>query len=295
MKHQLQTFSGVDVSWYEAGRDDATPVVMLHGGGLTGATWTRTCNALGDSYRCLAPDLRGHGDAGWESSGHYTLSGHTADLADLLSRHQVHRPHLVGMSLGGQVALHAVLHGLDVTTLTLVDVGPRMVPFGGVHIRGLMNVEGFDTFEAAVDAAARVSPRRSRESLAAGLRRGLRRADDGRWTWKWDRRRLASRDDRAAQAAALWPLVGQLSCPLLVVRGADSELFSDQLARELVEEADGENSPARLVTVAEAGHAVQSAQPVALASALVDFWDLYPYTNPAGRPNPGLHEIRASS
>ena len=44
---------------------DGPPLVMLHG--LTGHahTWDHTAAALGDRYRVLALDQRGHGDSGW--------------------------------------------------------------------------------------------------------------------------------------------------------------------------------------------------------------------------------------
>jgi pimeloyl-ACP methyl ester carboxylesterase len=87
----------------ERGRAGAASIVFLHGGGLPGWTWEPVLGLLPE-YRCLVPDLPSHGgsrDHPWES-----LSA-TAELIAALIRERAPggRSHLVGVSLGGQLAL----------------------------------------------------------------------------------------------------------------------------------------------------------------------------------------------
>jgi pimeloyl-ACP methyl ester carboxylesterase len=272
VNHRHENIDGVDVSYYTMGEHTAPAVVLLHGGGQTAATWRRVGSALAHRYYCVAPDLRGHGDTAWHPEGCYNLAGYAHDLRRLLDHLDIHRPHLVGMSLGGQTSLYAACHGLDLASLTLVDVGPRLVPAGGARITEFLGVTSYPSFEAALDRAAEFSPQRTRESLAESLVRSMRQQADGRWTWKWDPRRAASRADRAKQAELLWSLLGRITCPVLVVRGAESPLFSADLARDFRDTLEASGVAARIVTVPGAGHAVQTDQPAKLAEIVDDFF-----------------------
>lgn len=50
----------------------AHPVVLLHGGGQTRHSWTKTAADLGaQNWYALTVDLRGHGDSGWSPDGAY--------------------------------------------------------------------------------------------------------------------------------------------------------------------------------------------------------------------------------
>lgn len=242
-------------------------VVMLHGGALMGSTWHRVCERL-PGYQCFAPDMRGHGDSAWGPADGYDLGGFAADLRAIVASYDLDRPHLVGMSLGGQSALHAVCHGLAVRSLCLVDVGPFLARRGARAINAFVDQVEYPSFDDAVEAAARFNPRRSRESLAASLNRSMRETAAGRWTWKWDPARLPTRGARADQAEALWPLLDRVQCPTLVVRGEESPVFTAELAEAFVAALpDG-----RGACVPGAGHAVQSDQPDRLATLLGVFW-----------------------
>src|SRR5438552_15884787 len=61
-----------------------TPVLFLHGGGLTAHTWDLVCLALRSEYRCLALDLRGHGDSEWSPEMDYGLEAHRDDVDALI-------------------------------------------------------------------------------------------------------------------------------------------------------------------------------------------------------------------
>jgi 2-succinyl-6-hydroxy-2,4-cyclohexadiene-1-carboxylate synthase len=77
-----------------------TTLLLLHGFTNTGAGWDEVIADLGESYRPLAPDLRGHGRAA--DARPVTLSAVIGDLAALAPG----PCHLCGYSMGGRVALH---------------------------------------------------------------------------------------------------------------------------------------------------------------------------------------------
>jgi pimeloyl-ACP methyl ester carboxylesterase len=248
-------------------------VVFLHGGGLTAHTWDLVCLALRPAYRCLAIDLRGHGDSEWSPNMRYEIDDHVADLTGFVAELGLDGFALVGMSLGGGASMvYAAGAGDRLTGLCLVDVGPRVQPAGTRRIREfMMEPDELASVEDFVDRAIKFNPARDRELLRRSLLYNLHQLPDGTWTWKYDRRHrgpsaFESAEQRLAQ---LSDSVGQIRCSTLVVRGERSDVFSAADAEELARSLpDG-----RAVTVAGAGHTVQGDNPKGLLEVLEPFLD----------------------
>jgi pimeloyl-ACP methyl ester carboxylesterase len=261
--------AGLGINYLETGDPAGEPVLLLHGGGLTAYTWLPTVQRLAAGLRCVMPDLQGHGDSDWTPDGRYTLRAHADGIAAFLKELGISRCIVVGMSLGGQVAMRLAADGYELRALALVDVGPTTVPRAGAGIESFMRVHTYPSLEDALDAAQRFSPHRTRASLRNSLSRNMVAQPDGHWSWKWDPRRRETLDIRRSEAAGLWDQLPGITCPVLIVRGADSDVFSPELAARTA----GAFDDARLVTIPDAGHTVQGDNPDALANALSDFID----------------------
>ena len=270
MRQEFVQLSDIRLSVRVDGEPGLPAVVLLHGGGLMGTNWTPVVRRLSERYLCIAPDMRGHGDSDWDGERRYDLSDYDDDLTRLVRHYGLTRPRLVGMSLGGQVALHAVCHGLDVESLTLVDVGPKIVP--NQNIRDFLGIQSYPSFDAALERAAQYNSQRSRESLATSLRRSMRQRPDGSWIWKWDPSRLTSRDNRHAEAENLWPLLSSIRVPVLLVRGDNSPVLPAPLAEEFFAELRRVGVDAEFATVPGAGHNVQTEQADQLTALLDAFF-----------------------
>jgi pimeloyl-ACP methyl ester carboxylesterase len=79
-------------------------VVLIHGMINSSRHWQVVAEKLSGSYRVVAPDLIGHGDAA-TPRGDYSLGAHAASIRDLLTTIGVERATIVGHSLGGGVAM----------------------------------------------------------------------------------------------------------------------------------------------------------------------------------------------
>ncbi len=256
---------------------NAPDILFLHGGGLTAHTWDLVCMQLRDQYRCLAPDLRGHGDSEWSPELDYHPSTMARDTEGFVAAMGLQKFILVGMSMGGLTSLHyAGRHAANLRALVIVDVGPDLNTEGGRRIQDFIKEgETIGGIEELVERAMRFNPLRSPELLRRSLLLNLRERPDGEWIWKYDRRRYTLREeeqqrgiDRMAEdSKALWNVIPRISCPALIVRGGESDVFTDANAKKLV----GALPEAELVVVPGAGHTVQGDQPVALAEALADF------------------------
>lgn len=103
----------------------ADPVVLLHGLGCDWRHWSRQIGWLAHTRRVVAPDLRGgSGLTRWHRPG-WTTRDMAADVFAVVAALGLCRPALVGISMGGTVALrYALDHPTDLSRLVLVDSFP---------------------------------------------------------------------------------------------------------------------------------------------------------------------------
>jgi 3-oxoadipate enol-lactonase len=118
--------NGADL-WYEvAGRGDA--LILIHGFSVSAAMWDAQMPALSPRFRVVRYDLRGHGRSGAPTPQHDAVG----DLAGLMDRLDVRRAHLVGMSMGGEIAVDfALIHPDRVHSITLIGGLVSGFPYSG--------------------------------------------------------------------------------------------------------------------------------------------------------------------
>ena len=80
------------------------PLVFIHGYPFNRSLWTEQIPALSNSYRIIAPDLRGFGDSD-ASQDPSTMNRLAADVALLMDHLEIPRATICGLSMGGYVAL----------------------------------------------------------------------------------------------------------------------------------------------------------------------------------------------
>jgi pimeloyl-ACP methyl ester carboxylesterase len=262
---------GMRLHFLDWGTAGSPPVLFLHGGGLTARTWDLVCLALRPRAQCFALDQRGHGDSEWSPGMDYDPEAHVGDLEALIARLRLDRPVLVGQSMGAVHSLYyAARHADEVAGLVLVDMTPDVQAKAAERIFDFVTAPAeLDSVEEFVKRAMEFNPRRDPRLLRRSLLHNLRRLPDGRWTWKYDRRRMTRERLEAfrERIADLWELLDAVTCPTLVVRGERSEAVTPISAKGLAEALpDGQ-----WATVADAGHTVQGDNPRGLAEVLEPF------------------------
>ncbi|MCW2592618.1 MAG: putative esterase, partial [Mycobacterium sp.] len=99
------------------------PIVFVHGATATGEfEWGTLAASLGSEYRCILPDIRGHGRSEAASAAH-TGEAVCADLHHLIGLLELGRPHVVGFSYGAEIALMLELSAPG-TARSLVLISP---------------------------------------------------------------------------------------------------------------------------------------------------------------------------
>ena len=151
----VTTTDGVEIFYKDWGPRDAQPLVFHHGWPLSSDDWdAQLLYFLGNGYRVVAHDRRGHGRSSQVSDGH-DMDHYAADASAVVEhldlKNAVHVGHSTG---GGEVARYVAKYGQPqgrVAKAVLVSsVPPLMVKTkenpGGTPI------EVFDNFRAALAA-----------------------------------------------------------------------------------------------------------------------------------------------
>ncbi|MBM4245886.1 MAG: alpha/beta hydrolase [Deltaproteobacteria bacterium] len=266
---------------YSRWQGGGAPIVVLHGGGQTRHAWEESCGHLGDlGYDVTALDLRGHGESEWAPNQEYGLMHFTADVVAVLPQLGHPRAALLGFSLGGLVSLYLTSRHPELcTALMLVDVAPRLETNGVRRIRDFMTRhESFGSLDEVVAALREYNPNRPPDSIRPeSLERNLRQRPDGRWEWHYDRYFRTPVTDTADGAyrsrimglshEELVAAARTVRVPTLVVRGATSDVLSEDGVRELLETIPH----AEAATVERAGHQVAGDRNDAFLVALTPF------------------------
>lgn len=269
--HRQMVANGVRLHVLDWGPDDAAPLLFLHGGGLSAHSWDLVCAVLSRAHRCLAVDLRGHGDSEWPADADYRIKAVATDVAELASQLCATPPVVVGLSSGGVAAIHALGHGIvHARGLVVVDISPDLHIERSRHIREFVqDDEERDSVDAFVQRAREFNSRRPEDLLRRSLVRDVRRLPNGRWTWKADPRRMRNADfaEMEQEQVALWRVVPRITCPALVIRGERSQLFFPEDAERMRQALPH----GRVAVVRDAGHIVHRDNPRGFLEVLSPF------------------------
>lgn len=235
-------------------KPNAPDLVLLHGFTGHARSWDAFAEAMTDRYRVLALDQRGHGETAWAPDGAYGTDEMVADLVAFVRALELDRFTLLGLSMGGAVAMHyAGGRPPELAALVIVDIGPAIETAGAQRIQ--TGVRANDVFASRDEAFAAARAGNARPPEAHHRHRvdhSLMRTEDGRWTYRYDRamRRGGGRPPRDPDSG--WRALAQVNVPTLVIRGELSDILSSAMAERMIETIPD----ARLALVKGSGHSV---------------------------------------
>ncbi|MFY9326688.1 MAG: alpha/beta hydrolase [Georgfuchsia sp.] len=269
--HFWKGFGGLKIAGDSWGDPNGPLVLLLHGGGQTRHAWKGTGERLGAAgYFVVAFDARGHGDSDWAADGNYGQDAMVQDLNCVVAALGNRRPVLVGASMGGGTSLVAIGEDhVDATALVLVDIAPSIDQGGFGNIEAFMRQkpEGFVSLDEVAEAIGKYQPHRKRPRNLDGLAKNVRLAADGKYKWHWDplfrtgKFPLKHRRDRLDACAA------RLTLPTLLVRGALSDLLTEDGARAFLKLCPH----SEYANVADAAHMVAGDRNDIFGNAVVEF------------------------
>ncbi|MEV5962483.1 alpha/beta hydrolase [Kribbella sp. NPDC051952] len=241
---------------YEDAGGDGTPVVALHGTFGRGLTFAAVATRLLPDYRVIGPDLRGHGLS--DRGGDFSREAFVRDVADFIQERELAPALVIGHSLGGVTAYQLAARHPDLVRAVVVEDIGAVTDTTQVE-QPVLDVTGWPRrFVRRADAigffAATPAPEYFLESVAG----------NGELLFDLD-------DMMAVQhgnAGSWWDDWQSVSCPVLLLRAANSFLLSTDLAAEMVRRRPG----TELVAFAGAGHWIHREAPDDYAEVVRGFF-----------------------
>jgi pimeloyl-ACP methyl ester carboxylesterase len=261
-------------------RGHGRPLVLVHGVTLQAEAWAPLLHLLGDRFRVVAIDVRGHGRSTPGSGGIGRLRA-ADDLAQLLEQLDLHDAVVMGHSMGGMILGELCRHHKDV-----VDERVAGLVFMSTAVSELLR--------PAVAPAVLAGAGRLRQRVESGKRVPRLIKDDDR-SLLVTRSAFGTRPSgvAVAQAARLGAAVDQryylplwidlldydgtsaldtVEQPAMVLVGSRDTLTPVSSARRIAEHlADGE-----LHVLPGAGHQLMQERPREVAELVADFADRLP-------------------
>ena len=218
-------------------------LVCVHGVSRQGRDFDVLAGAMKGEFRVVCPDVvgRGESDRLADPVG-YALPNYVADMVTLLARLNAKSVAWVGTSMGGLIGMGlAAQPGSPIGRLVVNDIGPAIDAAGLVRIGGYLGQPlTWATEDEAADYLLTISQGfgpHSREQWLQ-LTRPMLRKDGERLRLHYDPAiavpmRAFTAEMAAAGQAALWAAFDMIRCPMLLLRGTDSDLLSRATAEEM--------------------------------------------------------------
>ena len=237
-------------------------VVFLHGIGGNRTFWRDQLAAFAPHFRAAAWDARGYGLSD-DYEGPLEFGDFAADLLRVLDHFGCERAHVVGLSMGGMIAMdfHA-RHPDRVATLTICDSTPGLGDVPPEQLREFIRsrqeplLAGKEPKDIAPAVARSLVGRSAPESAYRRLVEGME----------------ALHKDSYLKAIEAAGMVGnfaleRIRVPTHVVVGDEDVLTPPDVSRRMAERIPG----ARLTILAGAGHISNVEQPAAFDEAVLSF------------------------
>ena len=264
------------VAYVDVGSGPET-LILIHGLASNLGFWRENIDDLAARYRVIAVDLPGYGRSQKSAAYPYTLSFQAETIVRLIETLDLDHVTLVGLSMGGQIAMVTALRFPDhVDRLVLVDpAGIEAFDAGeGAWLRGVYSIEGI-----------RLTPE---DAVRRNLALNFDEWDD-RYEWMVEERvRLAKSEEFDLFADAVIKSVGamidepttpyleRITQPTLIVYGDNDGLIPNPYlhpgrAADVFAEADARIPRSTLVAIPDAGHLSMLEQPEAFARIVLDW------------------------
>ena len=244
--------NGIEIEYQDGGL--GSPVLLGHGYSATGRMWDGQRAALGDHYRVVSWDMRGHGQTeSPKDPAQYSTALIVADMRALLRHCGIERAVVGGLSLGGYVSLAFHLaHPEMVRALVICDSGP-----------GYRNAEARAAWNTRAHERAAELESKGLDALA-GRSREMREAMGHHASAQGLAH--AARGMLAQEGSEVIDSLGSIRVPTLVIVGDQDQPFlapCEYMAKKI--------PGARLEVIPNAGHSSNLDQPAIFNRVLSSF------------------------
>ncbi|KJS38275.1 MAG: alpha/beta hydrolase [Rhodospirillaceae bacterium BRH_c57] len=233
------------VYWEWGNPHNKNVVVCVHGLTRNGRDFDWLARALSDRYKVICPDVLGRGQSDWlDDPMGYSYAYYLADMATLIARTGAEQIDWVGTSMGGLIGMMlAASDNSPIRRLVLNDIGP-FIPEAALE--RLKEYVGKDPTFPNQDEAEKYlrtvhAPfgALTDEQWKHLTQNGMRLREDGLLSPAYDPAIADPLKAQPPQDVVLWPVWDAVTCPALILRGADSDLLLPETVGEMRKRGPG--------------------------------------------------------
>ena len=232
-------------------------LLCVHGLTRNGCDFDTIAEALSAHYRVVCPDMPGRGRSDYLAvPADYDARVYLTDLAALIARLDVEALDWLDTSMGGILGvLMAAQPSNPIRRLVVNDVGPLLPKAAADRIISYVGLDpSFPSLEAMETALRQIyavfGPLSDAQMRKLTID-SARRKPDGSYGFAYDPHIADAFKATPPEGVDLWPVWEAVKCPLLLLRGA----VSDVLPREVADEVVRRIPQAKLIEFASIGHA----------------------------------------
>jgi pimeloyl-ACP methyl ester carboxylesterase len=231
-------------------------IICVHGLTRNGRDFDHLAAVLQDHARVICPDIVGRGLS--DPLGNpedYALPTYVAHMLQMLDKLSLGEVDWVGTSMGGLIGMGVAASGAPIRRLVLNDIGP-FIPKAALerinmYLGMSLSFASLEALEAHLrEIHAGFGPLSDAEWRHLAEHSASRR-EDGTFRLSYDQRLGEPMKRGPIEDVDLWPVWDQISCPVLVLRGAESDLLLAETAEEMTRRGPG----AEIIQIDGTGHA----------------------------------------
>lgn len=225
--------------WGEA--HNGNVLICVHGLARRGRDFDAFATALEDVYRVACPDLPGRGDSHWlPVAADYQPATYLQDMAAMIARMGAEQVDWVGTSLGGLLGMMlAAQPNTPIRKLVVNDIG------GFIDLPALQRIAGYVGADPEFDDVAGL------EAYLRDIYKPFGVLTDAQWRHlaevsvrrdptsdkvrlHYDPRLAEPFKEGFSEPVELWPVWDNVNCPVLILRGEESDILSKDTAEEML-------------------------------------------------------------
>ena len=237
--------------------DNPNVLICVHGLTRNGRDFDVLAAAMQDRYRVICPDVVGRGESQWLShAADYSYPQYLADMNALIARLNVETVHWVGTSMGGLIGMMlAGQPNTPIRRLVMNDVGP-FIPKASLerlaqYVGRAPTMESVDDVEQYLRVVMAPFGKLTDAQWRHMAQHSSKQTPNGNFVLHYDLGIADVFKGAVMQDVNLWMFWQSVICPVLVIRGAESDL----LLRETVEQMKALRSNVSSIEIPNTGHA----------------------------------------
>lgn len=221
--------------------DNRRVVVCAHGLTRNGRDFDYLANALAADYRVICPDVPGRGASDWlEAKEDYGYPLYCSSMAALIAHLRADQVDWVGTSMGGLIGMMLAYQSkTPIRRLIVNDVGPFIPKAAleriGAYVGSSPRFASIDEVEAYMRQIYASFGTLSDEQWRHIAVHSVAESGDEGYVRSYDPAIAAPFQTGPIEDVDLWPVWDNISCPTLILRGADSDLLLRETAQEMSE------------------------------------------------------------